>query len=111
MESGYYAYVGGMPGGASRQANLDLLCAYASQFEANQSDGLTGFLDYVSEMGGAGSDMGTAHTLGEGDDVVRLMTAHKSKGLEFPVVLALGLAAADRPLLRRELRCQPAAWA
>ena len=106
MESGYYAYVGGMPGGASRQANLDLLCAYASQFEANQSDGLTGFLDYVAEMGGAGSDMGTAHTLGEGDDVVRLMTAHKSKGLEFPVVLALGLG---RSLTGRssggELRC------
>ena len=106
MESGYYAYVGGMPGGAGRQANLDLLCAYASQFEANQSDGLTGFLDYISEMGGAGSDMGTAHTLGEGDDVVRLMTVHKSKGLEFPVVLALGLG---RSLTGRsasgELRC------
>ena len=94
MESGYYAYVGGMAGGTARQGNLDLLCAYASQFESSQSGGLTAFLEYVAEIGNTGGDMGAAHALGEGDDVVRLMTAHKSKGLEFPVVFAVQLGRA-----------------
>lgn len=89
MESGYYAYAGGMPGGRTRQGNLDLLCGYANQLDALQSGGLTAFLEYVEEIGRTGGDMGTAHTLGEGDDVVRLMTVHQSKGLEFPIVFGV----------------------
>ena len=84
MESGYYAYAGGMPGGRTRQGNLDLLCGYANQLDALQPGGLTAFLEYVEEIGRTGGDMGTAHTLGEGDDVVRL-TVHQSRA-EFPIV-------------------------
>ncbi len=87
-ESGAYAYAGGMPGGAMRQANLDLLCDYASRYEASQGGALNGFLSYVREIKKGGDDMGAAHSLGEEDQVVRVMTIHKSKGLEFPVVVA-----------------------
>ena len=90
-ETGFYAYVGGMKGGQARQGNLDLLCSYASAFEQSQSGGVTAFLGYLNEIRQSGGDMDAAHTMGEGDDVVRLMTAHKSKGLEFPIVLCVGL--------------------
>ncbi len=93
-ESGYYAYVGAMPMGAQRQANLDLLITYASQFDQAQPGALTGFLRYILRIGERGDDMGAAHTLGENDDVVRVMTVHKSKGLEFPVVVAAQLGRA-----------------
>lgn len=87
-ESGVYAYAGGMPGGGARQANLDLLCDYASGYEAAQGGALNGFLSYFREIKKSGDDMGAAHALGEEDQVVRIMTIHKSKGLEFPVVCA-----------------------
>ena len=90
-ESGSYAYAGGMPGGAARQANLDLLSDHASRYEAMQGGALGGFLSYVKEFRSGGDDLGAAHALGEEDQVVRLMTIHKSKGLEFPVVLAPGM--------------------
>ncbi|NLG24999.1 MAG: UvrD-helicase domain-containing protein, partial [Clostridiales bacterium] len=88
-ESGYYAYVGGLPGGTGRQANLDALCARAEAYDQAYAGGLAGFLASVKQSRALGSDTGAAHTLGEGDDVVRLMTVHKSKGLEFPVVFGL----------------------
>ncbi len=96
-ESGYYAYAGGMPGGAARQANLDLLCDYASRYEAAQGGALSGFLRYIREIRRTGDDMGPARALGEEDQVVRLMTIHKSKGLEFPVVLAPQMGRGRRP--------------
>ena len=79
-----------LPGGRQRKANLDRLSARAAQYEANQSGGLTGFLRYAERMRARGDDE-VAHTVGEADDVVRLMTVHKSKGLEFPVVFGVGL--------------------
>ena len=79
-----------LPGGKQRKANLDRLSARAAQYEANQSGGLTGFLRYAERMRARGDDE-VAHTVGEADDVVRLMTVHKSKGLEFPVVFGVGL--------------------
>lgn len=93
-ESGHYAYVGGMPAGARRQANLDALCARAADFESAQAGALTGFLSYVNEVTQSGNDLGEARTLSEADDVVRVMTVHKSKGLEFPVVVALQMGRA-----------------
>jgi ATP-dependent helicase/nuclease subunit A len=77
-----------MPGAAARQANLDLLCGYASGYEATQGGALNGFLAYVREIRRGGEDLNGARALGEEDQVVRLMTIHKSKGLEFPVVFA-----------------------
>ena len=85
VESGFYAYAGALPGGAQRQANLDALATRAENFDASVSGSLTRFLAYAEHMRARG-DGDSAHLLGEGDDVVRLMTIHKSKGLEFPVV-------------------------
>ena len=92
-ESGLYLYAGGMPGGKLRQGNLDLLIHYAAVFDENQSGSLSGFLGYLQDLSERRDDLGTAHTLGEGDDVVRLMTVHKSKGLEFPVVIGVNMGA------------------
>ncbi len=98
-----------LPGGKQRKANLDRLSARAAQYEANQSGGLTGFLRYAERMRARGDDE-VAHTVGEADDVVRVMTVHKSKGLEFPVVIGVGLGrrfragrGGDGPLAHRDL--------
>jgi len=85
-ESGFYSVCGALPGGSQRQANLDMLCDRAASYEQAHAGGLTGFLTYIEDMNSVREDMGEAHTLGENDDVVRIMTVHKSKGLEFPVV-------------------------
>ena len=90
-ESNLYACVGAMPGGAQRQANLDIFCDRAAAYESAQTGGLTGFLNHLEQMNASREDMGEAHVLGENDDVVRVMTVHKSKGLEFPVVFGLML--------------------
>ena len=84
-DTGFYTYVGALPGGAQRQANLDVLCARAANYENSVGGSLPEFLDYAAGMKARGDGDG-AHVLSENDDVVRLMTAHKSKGLEFPVV-------------------------
>ncbi len=88
-ESGFYTVAGALPGGAQRQANLDILCERAEEYDQAHAGGLTGFLSYIEEMNSTSEDMGEAHVLGENDDVVRIMTVHKSKGLEFPVVFGV----------------------
>lgn len=90
-ESGFYTYVGALPGGGQRQANLDLLVASAGSFDREQSGSLTRFLQYTEHLRAKG-DGDAAHLLGENDDVVRMMTIHKSKGLEFKVVFGAQLA-------------------
>ncbi|MBQ3760458.1 MAG: UvrD-helicase domain-containing protein [Clostridia bacterium] len=86
-DTGYYAFVGALAGGRHRQANIDMLCELALKYEGGQGRSLGGFLEYTAYLKSK-TDDGGAHELGEGDDVVRLMTAHKSKGLEFRVVFA-----------------------
>ncbi len=88
-ESGFYSVCGALPGGSQRQANLDILSDRAAAYEQTHAGGLTGFLAYIEDMNSVKEDMGEAHTLGENDDVVRIMTVHKSKGLEFPVVFGV----------------------
>lgn len=90
-ESGFYTYVGALPGGAQRQANLDQLTASAGRFDREISGSLTRFLQYTEHLKTQG-DGDAAHLLGENDDVVRLMTIHKSKGLEFKVVFGAHMA-------------------
>ncbi|GKU79725.1 ATP-dependent helicase/nuclease subunit A [Paenibacillus sp. L3-i20] len=90
-ETGYYDFVGGLPGGAQRQANLRSLHDRARQYEATSFRGLFRFLRFIERMRDSGGDLGTARALGEQDDVVRIMSIHKSKGLEFPVVFVAGL--------------------
>ena len=89
-ESGFYAYAGALPGGAQRQANLDQFAADAGRFDREISGSLTRFLGYTDHLIQQG-DGDAAHLLGENDDVVRLMSVHKSKGLEFRVVFGAQL--------------------
>ncbi len=84
-ESGFYTYVGALPGGAQRQANLDRFVVSAAGFDSAYSGSLTRFLAYTEHLRQQG-DGDAAHLLGERDDVVRMMSVHKSKGLEFNVV-------------------------
>lgn len=90
-ETGYYDYVGGMPGGHQRQANLRALYDRARQYETTSFRGLFRFLRFIERMKDQGKDLGAARALGEQEDVVRIMTIHKSKGLEFPVVMLANL--------------------
>ncbi|MFD2612735.1 helicase-exonuclease AddAB subunit AddA [Paenibacillus gansuensis] len=93
-ETGYYDLVGGMPGGNQRQANLRALYDRARQYEATSFRGLFRFLRFIDRMQDSGGDLGAARALGEQEDVVRIMSIHKSKGLEFPVVFLAGLSKA-----------------
>jgi ATP-dependent helicase/nuclease subunit A len=91
-ETGYYDFVGGLPGGLQRQANLRALYDRARQYESTSLRGLFRFLRFLERMQDSGGDLGTARALGEQEDVVRIMSIHKSKGLEFPVVFVAGVA-------------------
>lgn len=90
-ETGYLAYVGTLPQGVQRQANLRVLYDRARRFEATQYRGLFRFLRFLDRFRRQGKDMGSARALGENENVVRLITVHASKGLEFPVVFVVGL--------------------
>ncbi|WP_147533189.1 helicase-exonuclease AddAB subunit AddA [Bacillus marasmi] len=89
-ETKFYDFVGGMPGGKQRQANLRALFDRARSYEATSFRGLFRFLRFIERMRERGDDLGTARALGEQEDVVRIMTIHSSKGLEFPVVFIAG---------------------
>ncbi|MGN0776421.1 MAG: 3'-5' exonuclease, partial [Candidatus Ventricola sp.] len=84
------AKAGALPGGAARQANLHLLVSRARAFMCAQGGSLHAFLRYAARLR-AGGDSMSASAIGESEDVVRIMTTHKSKGLEFPVVFVLGM--------------------
>lgn len=86
-ETAYYDYVGGMPGGSVRQANLKALYNRAGQYEAAGFRGIFRYLKFIDKMQDDGIDLAPAKIIGEGEDVVRIMSIHKSKGLEFPVVI------------------------
>lgn len=88
--TGYYAYACAMPGGKGRQANLDMLVEKALDFEKTSYRGLFNFIRYVDKLKAYEVDFGEAASEGCGD-TVRIMSIHKSKGLEYPVVIAAGL--------------------
>src|SRR5690606_9375608 len=90
-ETGYFDYVGGLPNGAQRQANLRALYDRARQYEATSFQGLFRFLRFIERLRESGADLAPARALGESEDVVRILSIHKSKGLEFPVVFVAGL--------------------
>jgi ATP-dependent helicase/nuclease subunit A len=83
--TGFYWFVGARDMGNRRQANVDMLIKTADDFEEN-SKGVFNFIRYVEQLRTCDLDFAEADTIGEGADVVRVMTMHKSKGLEFPVV-------------------------
>lgn len=85
-DTGYYHYVGLMPNGILRQANLRMLFERAKQYETASFKGLYNFIHFIEKLRLSSGDMGAAKIIGENDNVVRIMSIHKSKGLEFPVV-------------------------
>ncbi len=85
-DTGYYNYAGLMPNGMLRQANLRMLFERAKQYETASFKGLYNFIHFIEKLKLSSGDMGAAKIIGENDDVVRIMSIHKSKGLEFPVV-------------------------
>ncbi|MHB1314859.1 MAG: helicase-exonuclease AddAB subunit AddA [Christensenellales bacterium] len=85
-ETGYYDYVLALSGGDKRRGNLELLLQAAKEYAAGEFKGLWGFLRYFEELKGAGGGKESAANLGVNDDVVRITTIHKSKGLQFPCV-------------------------
>ncbi|OPJ57715.1 helicase-exonuclease AddAB subunit AddA [Clostridium chromiireducens] len=91
MDTAYYGYVGAMPNGVFRQANLKILFQRAKQFEKTSFKGLFNFINFINKLTKSSGDMGSAKMLGENEDVVRIMSIHKSKGLEFPVVFLCGM--------------------
>ena len=91
IETNYYNFAGALPNGKMRQANLRLLADLAYSYEKTSMRGLFKFLRYVEKVKKGFDDRGQAKILGENDNVVRLMSIHKSKGLEFPVVILCGL--------------------
>lgn len=90
MDTAYYGYVGAMPNGVLRQANLKILFQRAKQFEETSFKGLFNFINFINKVTKSSGDMGSAKILGENEDVVRIMSIHKSKGLEFPIVFLCG---------------------
>lgn len=86
VDTGFYNYVGLMPNGTLRQANLKMLFERAKEYEKTSFKGLFNFIRFVEKLKLGSSDMSAAKIIGENENVVRIMSIHKSKGLEFPVV-------------------------
>ena len=85
-EDGYYHFVSLMPNGNVRQANLKILFEKAREFENTNFSGLFNFINFIDRLKSSGGDLSSAKLIGENEDVIRIMSIHKSKGLEFPIV-------------------------
>ncbi len=90
-DSGYFDYAGTMPGGAVRQANLRALFERAVRYEKTRLKSLFNFIMYIEKIQKGKTEFGSAKVISENENVVRVMSIHKSKGLEFPVVFVCGL--------------------
>ncbi len=101
IDTGYYNYVGLMQNGLQRQANLKILFERAKQYESASFKGLYNFINFIERLRLSSGDMGAAKIIGENDDVIRIMSIHKSKGLEFPVVF---LANSNKQFNKQDIR-------
>ena len=90
-KTGFGDYVAAMPSGKRRQQNLEMLFEMAVNYESTSYKGLFHFVKYIETLQKYEVDFGEAETISENDDVVRIMTIHKSKGLEFPIVFVSGM--------------------
>ena len=86
-ETGFDAIVGAMPDGERRRLNVGLLCDYAEKYEAAGNLGLSGFIRFIDKVARTSGDLATAARPSENADIVRIMTVHQSKGLEFPICI------------------------
>ncbi len=91
FETGYMEHIGAMAAGLQRKANVHMLISKAAAYENSSYKGLFNFVRYISKIKETESDTGEADVLDENADVVRIMTIHKSKGLEFPVCFLAGV--------------------
>ena len=89
--TGYYNYVLAMPMGSRRKNNINMLLEKAEKFEDGSYKGLFNFLRYIEKLKINEVDFGEAKMFGDDEDVVRIITMHKSKGLEYPIVFVSGL--------------------
>lgn len=89
-ETGYRNLVQTLPGGEGRLANLRLLHRYAKRYEGSGYNGLSGFIRFIDRLEKQKADLAPAANGSEGEDVVRIMSIHKSKGLEFPICIVAG---------------------
>lgn len=90
-ETGYYDLMAAMPSGEKRRANLDILLQQSIEFAQNGHLGIYGFTRYIESLRKSEVDFGEASVNGENTNAVRIMTIHKSKGLEFPIVFVAGM--------------------
>lgn len=90
-ETGYYNLMSAMPSGEKRRANLDILLQQSIEFAQNGHLGTYGFTRYIENLKKSQVDFGEASVNGENTNAVRIMTIHKSKGLEFPIVFVAGM--------------------
>ncbi len=91
-ETGYYDYTGQMPAGNIRQQNIDILIAKAKAYENTSYTGLFNFLRYIEKAKRYGVEFDSAVTSADNESCVKIMSIHKSKGLEFPVVILAGIS-------------------
>lgn len=89
-DSGYYDYVGTMPAGAQRQANLNVLLERAAGYGKSSYSGLFNFLRYIERLKKFDGDFAEGAASLDNENLVRIMSIHKSKGLEFPIVILAG---------------------
>ena len=101
LDTGFYDYVKLLPNGNLRQANLKLLFEKAKQYEKASFKGLYNFITFIDKVNTNSGDATSAKIIGENDNVVRIMSIHKSKGLEFPVVI---LARAGKQFNMQDLK-------
>ena len=90
-ETGYGRYAAAMPAGAQREANLKMLVEKAVDYEKTSYHGLFNFIRYIERMKKYEVDYGEVNLFSEAENTVRIISVHKSKGLEFPVVFVAGL--------------------
>lgn len=90
-KTGYYRYVSALPGGAGRKGNLDMLVEKAAAYESTSYKGVFHFIRYIEKLKKYNTDFGEASVADSQGTVVRIMSIHKSKGLEFPIVFVAGL--------------------
>ncbi len=90
-KTGYKQFICAMPGGVQREANIEMLLEKAATFEKTSYKGLFNFVRYIEQLKKYDVDYGEANIEDEQSDIVRIMTIHKSKGLEFPIVFVSGM--------------------
>ncbi|MBQ9314464.1 MAG: helicase-exonuclease AddAB subunit AddA [Clostridia bacterium] len=91
-ETNYYDYISVMPNGSIRKANLDAFLEKAERYDNSSYKGLFNFINFIDNLRETTGDMSSNKSIGDSEDVVRVMSIHKSKGLEFPIVFLCGTA-------------------